>query len=662
MFGAQSGQLLTMQAVTQVSSQLQALGLSPLSSHQGEVDGVNFYVSILGTNARPVGKQDIKLAFSGPKGQYEKTATYDGRAAWDYYSYDSQGAGDYTVRLNPAKAQADARATVDLNQRLPVPESPSVSIFTDAAHVSTQAVMGGKAYFAAILDAQGNFLKEGASTSEHFAPTLFISSSDGIDFKHLENYYLLQVAYGWPADADPTQALTNASAQMNSSLLITPLLKADYTSLSAPSLLFGPSKSNTLIQFQNRGQLDLTYSATSDASWLRVTTAASGTLKPWDKTNIGVNASCPAPGQVYHGHVTVRTNDPFEPQATYKVTLDCTASPTLTENWTSQNLGYSNYHQNAVISYASDGSRAVLAPEAYDCRYNVVNTANGSVVGSQQLSMRNCGQLSWRPQYQQLVVSSAYGSDLTLLDVTSGTTLRTFSTPTSSYGTEQVTAVALSTDGSRLAAASGPTLTVWNIDDGAYLFSRTLSTGSREIRSMSFSPDGTKLALGYEVYSSSFSHSMDIIDVGSGEVQPKLGAHAEVPGLVSSAPQFAWGPDGTQLAVAFTTDYPYNNGWLGVWRTDSFEQLWLQDGLTMSKDLGWSTDGRFLAARQDINGDSPAKKAVVFWSATSGAQMLRYGPQTRDQSSVTGFRWAPQDSSILVAFETGIFRRLTLKP
>jgi WD40 repeat protein/tetratricopeptide (TPR) repeat protein len=111
---------------------------------------------------------------------------------------------------------------------------------------------------------------------------------------------------------------------------------------------------------------------------------------------------------------------------------------------------------------------------------------------------------------------------------------------------QTVTGLAFSPDGARIAACGGPQVIVWDASNGAVLWTKSepADADSRSAMSISFTPDGRSLAVGYGAYAGQDHGYVKIWDVAAARELFRL------PGPAGGVNKLAAHPDGKQLALA----------------------------------------------------------------------------------------------------------------
>ena len=127
-------------------------------------------------------------------------------------------------------------------------------------------------------------------------------------------------------------------------------------------------------------------------------------------------------------------------------------------------------------------------------------------------------------------------------DVAAGTRRRTLQGMTSAI----VAGLAVSPDGTKIAACGGPQVIVWDASNGEVLWTRSEPAGpaSRSAMSVAFTPDGRSLVVGYGVYAGQDRGYVKVWDSATGRERLRL------PGPVGGVNKLAIHPDGKRLALA----------------------------------------------------------------------------------------------------------------
>ena len=152
-----------------------------------------------------------------------------------------------------------------------------------------------------------------------------------------------------------------------------------------------------------------------------------------------------------------------------------------------------------------------------------------------------------------------------------------------------VSSISFSPDGSMLAIGSGNEIRFWDVNTGETL--QTL-TGHTSVKSISFSPDGATLATG------SSDGTVQLWDVNTGETLQTLIGHA------SSVKSISFSPDGATLATGSGNEIRF-------WDVNTGETLQILTGHTSSvKSISFSPDGSTLA--------TGSGNEIRFWDVNTG--------------------------------------------
>ena len=184
--------------------------------------------------------------------------------------------------------------------------------------------------------------------------------------------------------------------------------------------------------------------------------------------------------------------------------------------------------------------------------------------------------------------------------------------------TGRVRSVSWSPDGTRIASGSeDTTVQIWSPGTFAGSLVRTYRQHLSEVLSVSWSPDGTRIA--------SASKSVNIWDPNTGERM--LDYHADG-ALVSMV---CWSPDGTRIASAS------RDGTVQVWNALTGETRLIYRGHAgRVHAVAWSPDGMSIASGGEDT-------TVQVWDAGRGSHLFTLREHTR---SVLSVAWNPTGSRI----------------
>jgi WD40 repeat protein len=269
------------------------------------------------------------------------------------------------------------------------------------------------------------------------------------------------------------------------------------------------------------------------------------------------------------------------------------------------------------VAFSRDGK---LATGSWDGTAKIWDAASGRGLLNFESHAGRVTCVSWSPDGKRLATAS--GDDTAKIwDAAGGGELLTLKGHTSPVHpivwANCVLSVSWSPDGTRLATGSEDfTARVWDAADGRQLL--TLKGHTNRVKSVSWSPDGTRLATG------SYDGRVMVWDAASGRKLLTLEASGRWVWSLS------WSPDGTQLATA-------SDDGAKVWHTPTGRAPLTLDGHSGGvQSVAWSPDGTRLAT---AGADSTAK----VWDAADGRELLTL---TGHSGSVGSVCWSPDGTRL----------------
>jgi len=270
------------------------------------------------------------------------------------------------------------------------------------------------------------------------------------------------------------------------------------------------------------------------------------------------------------------------------------------------------------VSWSPDGTR--LATAGWDRTAKVWDAAGGRELLALKGHTKEIPSVSWSPDGTRLATGS-YDGTAKVWEAAGGRELLTLKGHAA-----EVWSVSWSPDATRLATASGDgTAKVWEAAGGRELLTLKGHTGNvrsvsgsandlRQAMSVSWSPDGTRLATG------SWDGTAKVWEAAGGRELLTLKGHTNVVRFVS------WSPDGQRLATGS------DDGTAKVWEAAGGRELLTLKGHTgWVPSVSWSPDGQRLATGSY---DGTAK----VWEAAGGRELLTLKGHAGNIRSVA---WSP---------------------
>jgi len=233
------------------------------------------------------------------------------------------------------------------------------------------------------------------------------------------------------------------------------------------------------------------------------------------------------------GHYKPLARLAFSPNGTHLATADTDGTVWLWEVPSGKSIAALTRYADelSVLAFSPDGTRLAAASANTVQLYDI---AAGKTIATLTGGPELVTDLAFSPGGTRLATASKDGT-AALWEVPSGERLTPLRGPLTGDA-ESLNDVSISPDGIHLATTSDSTVRLWDISTGKGL--ATLSGHRKPVTSLTFSPDGTRLATASE------DGAVRLWQVPSGEPITTLTGHT---GLVTD---LAFSPDGTRLATA----------------------------------------------------------------------------------------------------------------
>lgn len=194
--------------------------------------------------------------------------------------------------------------------------------------------------------------------------------------------------------------------------------------------------------------------------------------------------------------------------------------------------------------------------------------------------------------------------------------------------------ISWSPDGKSLTGLIEDGIAVWEATAGKRVQTFDYSDSERSVRTLSWSPDGSRIAVGYD------EAIVDIRNISNGKVLKafkggfmKIGNQSiKLPSFSTMVNSVAWSPNGKLIASA-------NNHKVTIWGVASGTEAGTFKSGT--EHLAWSPDGTQLAGstRQHTTTDS-----ITVWNVTRNAAGRRFVAHQRGISSLA---WSPDGTKLV---------------
>jgi WD40 repeat protein len=202
-----------------------------------------------------------------------------------------------------------------------------------------------------------------------------------------------------------------------------------------------------------------------------------------------------------------------------------------------------------------------------------------------------------------------------------------------------VPAVSWSRDGTLLAAASGKSVQVWDVQRGESIF--TFKGHTAQVQAVAWSPDGElRVASGGDdrtLVVWKFQPANRLLELLVGGQQPTYFSIGYV--VKHEVRSIAWSPDGRFLVAGGETVLRvFDRGW-----SATTQRLFQASHATPVQTVAWSPDGELVASAGYDN-------LVLLWQAATGTLLYAY-PAPR--AEVSALAWAPSGSLLATAYADG---------
>lgn len=282
--------------------------------------------------------------------------------------------------------------------------------------------------------------------------------------------------------------------------------------------------------------------------------------------------------------------------------------------------------QLASLSLSQDGARLAAAP-GYGGDAALLDAATGEEIAPLPSDGATMNLALFSPDGSRLL-TEGYARPIQIWDGVSGAALGAF---TKHAQNAHKKAVVFSPDGRQVASGdSAGVVWIWEVDDPET--ARRLDAHERDVRQLSFSPDGARLlSLGWD-------ERMRLWDVASGA------ALREWRGDFGSA---VFSPDGERI---LTARLEATRDAAGIWdaRTGALLNRFVEPGQAFGEAL-FSPDGRRVAARS-------WEGAAFVWDVATERRLGVFGHGLDDEESLRAIAFSPDGAKLLTSGDYGVER------
>jgi len=287
-------------------------------------------------------------------------------------------------------------------------------------------------------------------------------------------------------------------------------------------------------------------------------------------------------------------------------------------------------HTEAVtsVSFSPDGKKIVSGSWDNTLKIWNANTGQEIITLKGHKSPVNC--VSFSPDGKKIVSGSGSRSyfngtedhPVKIWDATTGQEIRTFE-----VGVFGVTSVSFSPDGKKIASGSKDGVKIWDTETG-----KALQTGAWGTTSVSFSPDGKKIVSG------SKDKTLKIWDANTGQEIITLKGHTDRVTSVS------FSPDGKRIVSG-------SEDGVKIWDANTGQEILTLKGHKSSVNcVSFSPDGKKIVSGSG-NVYYRTKNTIKIWNANTGQEILTLKGHTDGVNSVS---FSPDGKRIVSGSKDGV--------